>query len=78
MKAFKTILDDTVSIVFADTASQARHTTRVAALEACYTNVEYADINVWRAKEYDNATIHGCKVVARWPYSAGALTRSDK
>jgi len=60
IRAFETELDEFTSIVYAETASKARHITRISALNACYTNVDYADIKVLRAKEYDNATtIHG-------------------
>ena len=53
IRAFRTELDDVVSIVYAETASKARHITRITALDACYANVDYADIRVLRAKEYD-------------------------
>jgi len=53
IRAFRTELDDIVCIVYAETASKARHRTRISAIEACYTNVDYADIKVVRAKEYD-------------------------
>jgi len=59
IRAFRTELDDIISIVYAETASKARHITRISALDVCYTNVEYADIKVLRAKEYDKATLLG-------------------
>jgi len=54
IRAFRTELDDIVCIVYAETASKARHITRTSALDAYFTNVDYADIKVSRAKEFDN------------------------
>lgn len=52
MRAFKTTCG-VISIVFADTASQARYDTYKAAREAGYF-VEFGEITVKRAPEYDN------------------------
>ena len=75
IRAFETELDASTSIVYAETASKARHATRISALDACYTNVDYADIRVLRAKEYDNATVCGQTPTRNQCYSREFLVK---
>ena len=51
-RAFKTVVGDIQSIVFAATSSQARHDTVSAAADAGMP-IEYAHVRVTRAPEYD-------------------------
>ena len=78
IRAFRTELDDIICIVYAETASKARHITRRSALEACYTDVDYADIKVSRAKEFDNGiTKEGKPIKTRHCYTPECLALED-
>lgn len=52
LKAFRTVVGDIISIVYADTASQARYDTYRASTEAGYP-IEFRSITVLRAYEFD-------------------------
>lgn len=54
MKAFEVDWGGTICIVFADTAGQARSTTRTAAINAGF-EPRFIDVEVRRAKWYDEA-----------------------